>query len=58
VALPRGVPVSGRLPAVRLRHGVRSAGSGSRAWLVVHGPAPLVAGYFLPARLALHRLTH
>ncbi|HEX3224060.1 MAG TPA: SRPBCC family protein [Nocardioides sp.] len=58
VALPPGVPHSGRLPEVRLRHGVRSAGSGSRAWLVVHGPALLVAGYFLPARLALHRLTH
>lgn len=58
LALPRGVPLSGRLPELTLRHGVRPEGSGTRAWLVVQGPAPLVAGYFLPARLALHRLTH
>ena len=46
------------LPVLRLRHGVRAAEGGSRAWLVVEGPAVLVVGYLLPARLALHRLTH
>jgi hypothetical protein len=47
-----------RLPELRLRHGVRPTEGGSQAWLVVQGPAPLVFGYLLPARLALHRLTH
>lgn len=58
LALPRGVPLSGRLPTVVLRHGVGRTDEGSVAWLVLHGPAPVLAGYFLPARLALHRLTH
>ena len=49
-------PVS--LPELRLRHGVRATEAGSQAWLVVEGPAVLVFGYLLPARLALHRLTH
>jgi len=46
------------LPELRLRHGVRATATGSQAWLVVHGPAALVFGYLLPARLALYRLTH
>lgn len=46
------------LPELTLRHGVRATDAGSQAWLVVQGPAPLVYGYLLPARLALHRLTH
>jgi len=46
------------LPALALRHGVRPTPTGSQAWLVVQGPAALVFGYLLPARLALYRLTH
>lgn len=44
------------LPALRLGHGVRPDGSGSRAWLTLRGPAPLVYGVFLSGRLALYRL--
>jgi Polyketide cyclase / dehydrase and lipid transport len=46
------------LPTLRLGHGVRPAGAGSRAWLTLRGPAPLVYGAFLPGRLALYRLVH
>jgi hypothetical protein len=46
------------LRELRLRHGVRAHGAGSQAWLAVEGPAALVFGYLLPARLALYRLTH
>jgi hypothetical protein len=46
------------LPVLRLRHGVRPSNRGSQAWLVIEGPAVLVFGYLLPARLALYRLTH
>lgn len=47
-----------RLPGVRLRleHGVVAAAGGSRTWLVLRGPAPVVLGYLVPARLALARL--
>lgn len=41
---------------VRLEHGVDAAGAGSRTWLVLHGPAPVVLGYAPLARWALHRL--
>jgi hypothetical protein len=39
---------------LRLRHGVSPDGG---TWLVVRGPAPVVAAYLPVARLALHRLT-
>lgn len=47
-----------RVPGVRLRleHGVVAAAGGSRTWLVLRGPAPVVLGYLAPARLALARL--
>ncbi len=41
---------------VRLAHGVRPAGRGSRSWLELAGPAPVVAGYAPLAWYALHRL--
>jgi polyketide cyclase/dehydrase/lipid transport protein len=46
------------LPPLRLGHGVRPAGAGSRAWLTLRGPGPLVYGAFLPGRLTLYRLVH
>ena len=42
--------------SLRLEHGVEAEGSGSRTWLRVHGPLPLVVGYAPVARLALGRL--
>lgn len=41
---------------VRLAHGVQAAGSGSRTWLELAGPAPVVLAYAPLARWALHRL--
>ena len=41
---------------VRLTHGVRSTTAGSRTWLLLDGPAPVVLGYAPLARYALHRL--
>ncbi len=41
---------------LRLQHGVRAHGSGSRTWLTVEGPLPVVIGYAPIARLALGRL--
>jgi hypothetical protein len=46
------------LPSLRLGHGVRPAGAGSRAWLTLRGPGPMVFGAFLSGRLALYRLVH
>ena len=37
-------------------HGVEEFGTGSRAWVRIHAPAPLVAPYAPIARLALRRL--
>ena len=39
-----------------LEHGVESRGSGSRTWLTVRGPWPVLIAYAPLARLALHRL--
>ncbi|MEJ5915254.1 SRPBCC family protein [Pseudokineococcus sp. 1T1Z-3] len=46
------------LPGVRLRleHEVVARGSGCATSLVLDGPAPVVLGYALPARLAIGRL--
>jgi hypothetical protein len=41
---------------VRLEHGVDEASPGSRTWLVLDGPSPVVLGYAPLARWALHRL--
>ncbi len=41
---------------LHLEHGVEACGSGTRTWLVVRGPAPLVLAYAPLARFALHRL--
>lgn len=45
----------GRL-RLRLEHGVEATAAGSRTWLVLRGPAPLVLGYAPVAWYALHRL--
>lgn len=47
-----------RLGPVRLhlRHGVEPDPRGCATWLVVRGPAPVVAGYLPVARFALRRL--
>ena len=37
-------------------HGVEETGTGARAWVRLHAPAPLVAPYAPIARLALRRL--
>lgn len=46
--------------ALRMEHGVDEAGTagetGSTAWVVLHGPWPVVTGYAVPAGLALRRL--
>ncbi|ANY09284.1 SRPBCC family protein [Pseudonocardia sp. HH130630-07] len=39
-----------------LDHGVRSAGGGTRTWLVVDGPPPVVLPYAVPARVSLEML--
>jgi hypothetical protein len=52
--LPFGLPG----PTLLLVHGVEASGGGTRAWLQIHGSAPVVASYVGPARLALHRLVH
>jgi len=41
---------------VVMDHGVEESGSGTRAWVRIHAPAPLVAPYAPIARLALRRL--
>ncbi len=41
---------------IDLTHGVVSRPSGTRAWLTVDGPAPLVLPYLPVAKFALHRL--
>ncbi|SIS21307.1 hypothetical protein [Williamsia sterculiae] len=45
---------------IRLRHGVDSVDGhpGSRAWVTVEAPAPVVAPYVPLASYALHRLVH
>ncbi len=47
-----------RLPEMHLEHVVEACAQGTRARLAVTGPAAVVYGYVLPARLALHRLVH
>lgn len=42
--------------AVVMDHGVESSGTGSRAWVDIHLPTPLVLPYAPIARLALRRL--
>ncbi|GLY31291.1 hypothetical protein [Kineosporia sp. NBRC 101731] len=42
--------------SVVLQHGVEPGPRGSRTWLALRGPAPLVLPYLPMARLALHRL--
>lgn len=44
------------LVRLRLEHGVTTDGAGSRTWLRVHGPLPVVLAYAPVARLALGRL--
>lgn len=41
---------------LHLRHGVEPAGSGTRTWLTIRGPAPVVAAYLPLARVALELL--
>ena len=41
---------------LRLEHGVLAQGDGSRTWLTVNGPLPLIVGYAPLARFALGRL--
>lgn len=41
---------------VRLAHGVEPAGSGSRTWLELAGPAPVVVGYAPLAWWSIRRL--
>lgn len=41
---------------VRLDHGVRASGGGTRTWLAADGPAPVVLAYLLPARVSLEML--
>ena len=41
---------------VRLTHWIRATPTGSRTWLLLDGPAPVVLGYAPVARWALHRL--
>jgi hypothetical protein len=41
---------------LQLRHGVEPDPAGSATWLLVRGPAPVVAAYLPVARLALRRL--
>ena len=41
---------------LHLEHGVEARGSGSRTWLTVRGPWPVLIAYAPLARLALHRL--
>lgn len=36
-----------------LDHGVRASGEGTRTWLTVAGPAPVVLPYLVPARVSL-----
>lgn len=42
--------------AVVLRHGVQAVDGGSRTWLRIDGPGPLLAAYAPVARFALGRL--
>jgi hypothetical protein len=42
--------------ALSLDHGVSPAGSGTRTWLTVDGPAPVLAAYLPLARLSLEFL--
>jgi hypothetical protein len=41
---------------MRLRHGVEAKGAGSRTWVSVEGPLPLVLAYAPIAQLALRKL--
>ena len=42
--------------SVALQHGVVATEAGSRTWLAIRGPAPLVGPYLPLAKWALHRL--
>ena len=42
---------------LHLRHGVEARDGGTVTWLMVRGPAPVLAAYLPVARIALHRLT-